>query len=76
MPLTSDRKRRVEQYLAALKRRLITQVASIEIEMATNPRAPFAGSSRTPVLLSLSALAPWGGEWRWLVRGRLCCPRV
>lgn len=65
MPLTSDRKRRVEQYLAALKRRLITRVASIEIEMATTHEHL---SPEAAARLSYSPCppgTPWGGEWEY-----------
>lgn len=65
MSLTSDRKRRIEQYIAALKRRLITRVAPIELEMATTHEhlSPEAASR-----LPFSPCPPgthWGAEWEY-----------
>lgn len=65
MPLTSDRKRRIEQYIAALKRRLITRVTPIEVEMATTHEhlSPEAASR-----LSYFPCPPgthWGDEWEY-----------
>lgn len=75
MAVTPDRKRRIEQYIEALRRRLVTRVANVDMELATTFELL---SPEDASRLTFAACPPgtrWGRQWEYgWFRGSISLP--
>lgn len=75
MALTPDRKRRIEQYIQALSRRLITRVANVDVEMATTFELLSPENASRLAFVACPPGTRWGRQWEYgWFRGSISLP--
>jgi len=76
MALTSDRRRRIEKYLDALKQRLITRVAPVEMEMAITYELLSPEEASGLSFVACPVGTQWGAQWQYgWFRGSAVLPK-